>query len=118
MEEKEIQKQKPHTSFNRRLSVVKKNQRDHDNGQEIFFLILFYRGNMTKGEYGKGYYGNLVNTLKLKKINLTSVKVSRFIKFYFKHHFSCLSKFYLELYEEFDRDEIQENKIKTCKYQL
>ena len=119
MEEKEIQKQKPHTSFNRRLSVLKVSNFSIFLAERNFFLlILFYRGNMTKGEYGKGYYGNLVNTLKLKKINLTSVKVSRFIKFYFKHHFSCLSKFYLELYEEFDRDEIQENKIKTCKYQL
>ena len=30
---------------------------EHDNGQEKILKILFYRGSMTKGEYGKGYYG-------------------------------------------------------------
>ena len=32
--------------------------REHDNGQEKCKKKLFYSGNMTKGEYGKGYYGN------------------------------------------------------------
>ena len=38
------------------------------------------------------------------------------MKFDLKYHFSGLYKFYVGLNEEFDRDEIQENKIKTCKY--
>ena len=35
MEEEKIPKQKPHTSFNRLLSVAK-NLREHDNGQEKY----------------------------------------------------------------------------------
>ena len=34
MEEEKIQKKIPHTSFNIRLSVVKKTREEHDNGQE------------------------------------------------------------------------------------
>ena len=36
MEEVKIPKQKPHTSFNRRLSVAKKIRGEHDNGQVKF----------------------------------------------------------------------------------
>ena len=59
MEEEKISKQKPHTSFNRRISVAENNRGEHDNGQEKCSKHLFYSGNMTKGgEYGKWYYGN------------------------------------------------------------
>ena len=53
-EEEKIPKQKPHTSFNRRLSVVKKTRGEHDNGQEKFLKFYFIEGNMAKGEHGKG----------------------------------------------------------------
>ena len=58
MEEEKFQNKKPHTSFNRRLSVVKKPEGTWQRPRKIV-KNLFYRGNMTKGEYGKGYYGNL-----------------------------------------------------------
>ena len=58
MEEDENPKQKPDTSFNRRLSVVK-NWGEHDNGQENFLKFNFI-GEHDKGEYGKGYYDTLI----------------------------------------------------------
>ena len=58
MEEEKIPKQKPHTSFNRRLPVAK-NLRGTWQRPRKMLKILFYMGNMTKGEYGKGYDGNL-----------------------------------------------------------
>ena len=58
MEEEKIPKQKPHTSFNKRLPVVKKPEGTWQRPRKLF-KKLFYRGNMTKGEYGKGYYGIL-----------------------------------------------------------
>ena len=67
MEEEKTPKQKPDTSFNRRLSVAKK-LREHDNGQVKILKSLFYRGNMTKGEYGKGYYGNILLSSYIYKI--------------------------------------------------
>ena len=59
MEEEKNPKQKPHTSFNRRLSVVKKSEGNMTTDKKNFKKILFYRGDMTKGEYGKRYYGSL-----------------------------------------------------------
>ena len=56
MEEEKIPKQKPDTSFNRRLSVAKNPEGNMTTAKKNV-KILFYRGNMTKGEYGKGYYG-------------------------------------------------------------
>ena len=49
MEEENILKQKPHTSYNRRLSVAKNPEGEHDNGQGNFFKFYFTGGNMTKG---------------------------------------------------------------------
>ena len=57
-------KQKPHTSFNRRLSVAKKSEGNMTTERK-FLKILFYRGNMTKGEYGKGYYGIILQFFNL-----------------------------------------------------
>ena len=71
MEEDKIPKQKPHTSFNRRLSVVKNPEGGTWQRPRKMFKILFYRGNMTKGgEYGKGYYGTLII------VNLTPYQAS------------------------------------------
>ena len=61
---RKISKQKPHTSFNRRLFVAKKPEGTWQRPRKML-KKLFYkggtwqRGNMTKGEYGKGYYGNI-----------------------------------------------------------
>ena len=51
MEEEKIPKQKPHTSFNRRLSIAKNPEGSMTTAKKNV-KILFYRG-----EYGKGYYG-------------------------------------------------------------
>ena len=56
MEEEKIPKEKPHTSFNRRLSVVKKPEGNMTTAKKKK-NFYFTGGNMTKGEYGKGYYG-------------------------------------------------------------
>ena len=56
MEEEKIPKQKPHTSFNKRLSIAKNPEGNMTTAKKNL-KILFYRGNMTKGEYDKGYYG-------------------------------------------------------------
>ena len=53
MEEEKTPKQKPDTSFNRRLSVAK-NWGEHDKCQVKMLKILFYRGNMTKRNMAKG----------------------------------------------------------------
>ena len=57
MEEEKIPKQKTHTSFNRRLSVVKNSEGNMTTAKKKFRKFIL-QGNMTKGEYGKGYYGN------------------------------------------------------------
>ena len=49
MENEKIPKQKPHTSFNRRQSVAKNPEGEHDNGQEKYLIFYFTGGNMTKG---------------------------------------------------------------------
>ena len=56
MEEEKIPKHKPHTSFNRRLSVAKNPEGNLQRSRKMS-KFLFYWGNMTKGEYCKGYYG-------------------------------------------------------------
>ena len=47
MEEEKNSKQKPHTSFNRRLSVAKTLRGTLQRPRKML-KILFYRGNMTK----------------------------------------------------------------------
>ena len=44
MEEEKIPKQKPHSSFKRRLPVVKKTRGEHDNGQENFKKFILQGG--------------------------------------------------------------------------
>ena len=77
MKEEKISKQKPHTFFNRRLSVVKKTRGEHDNGQEKFKNLILY-GEHNKGGYGKGYYGILLNLTFRSYFNLKNI--SNFIK--------------------------------------
>ena len=65
MEEEKIPKQKPHTFFNRPLSVAKNpegNMTTANKNIKNFILQGEYDkgGNMTKGEYGKWYYGILI----------------------------------------------------------
>ena len=60
MEEEKNPMQKPDTSFNRRLSVAKNPEGTWQRPRKML-RILFYKGNMTKGEYGKGYYGIYLN---------------------------------------------------------
>ena len=48
MEEEKIPKQKPHTSFNRRLPVAKNPEGNMTTAKKNL-KILFYRGNMAKG---------------------------------------------------------------------
>ena len=57
MEEEKIPKLKPDTSFNRRRSVAKNPE---GTWQQLSKNVknFIWKGNMTKGEYGKGYYGN------------------------------------------------------------
>ena len=38
-----------------------------------FKIFILQGGNMTKGEYGKGYYGNIKYDLRLLKLRLTLV---------------------------------------------
>ena len=54
MEKEKILKQKPHTSFNRRLSVVKNPEGNMITGKKKYLKNLFYRGSMTKGDMAKG----------------------------------------------------------------
>ena len=54
MEEEKIPKQKPHTSFNKRLSVVKNPEGSMTTAKKIFFKNLFYRGNIIRGNMAKG----------------------------------------------------------------
>ena len=54
MEEEKIQKQIPHTSFNRRLSVDKKSEGEHDNGQEKFQKFYFTGGAWQRGNMANG----------------------------------------------------------------
>ena len=44
MEKEKIPKQKPHTSFNRRQSVAKNPEGEHDNGQEKCLKFYFTGG--------------------------------------------------------------------------
>ena len=50
MEEEKIAKQKPHTSFNRRLSVAKNPEGNMTTAKKKFIL----QGDMTKGNMAKG----------------------------------------------------------------
>ena len=49
MEKEKIPKQIPHTSFNRRLSVVKNQRGTWQRPRKNFKKILFYRGEHDKG---------------------------------------------------------------------
>ena len=61
MGEEKTQKQKPHTSFNRRLSVAKNLEGNMTTAKKNVKNFILQGGNMTYEEYGKGYYGNLIN---------------------------------------------------------
>ena len=58
MEEEKIPQQKPYTSLNRRLSVVKNPEVNMTTAKKSVKKIIL-QGNMNKGEYSKGYYGIL-----------------------------------------------------------
>ena len=49
MEEEKIPKQKPHTSFNRLLSAVKKQEGNMTTANKNFKNFILQGGNMTKG---------------------------------------------------------------------
>ena len=75
MEEEKIPKQKPYTFFNRRLSVVKKSEGNMTTAKKNFKNFILQGGTWQSGEYGKGYYGNLVNIILagdsfIKNINI------------------------------------------------
>ena len=59
MEEEKTPKQKPHTYFNRRLFVAKKPEGNMTTTKK-FVKNFILQGEHEKGEYGKGYYGNLL----------------------------------------------------------
>ena len=52
MEVEKISKKKPHTSFNRRLSVAKNPEGNMTTGKKNVKKFILQE------EYGKGYYGN------------------------------------------------------------
>ena len=55
MEEENIKKHKPHTFFNRRLSIViKKTRGNMTTDKKNKIKKLFNRGNMTKGNMAMG----------------------------------------------------------------
>ena len=67
MEKEKIPKQKPLTSFNRRQSVAKNPEGEHDNGQEKCLKFYF-----TGGEHDKG--GNMakgITVINLLKLHLS-----------------------------------------------
>ena len=59
MEKEKIQKQKSHTSFNRRLSVAKKPEGNMTTAKKNFKNFYFIGGIWQREEYGKEYYGNI-----------------------------------------------------------
>ena len=65
MEEEKFPNQKPHTSFNRRLSVVKKPEGNMITAKKKFKNFIL------QGEYGKGYYGNFEEMFKMYFILLS-----------------------------------------------
>ena len=50
MEEEKIQKQKPHTSFNRRLSVAKNPEGNWQRPRKMFKIFILQGGGHDKGE--------------------------------------------------------------------
>ena len=56
MKEEKIPKQKPHTSFNRCLSVAKNPEGNMTTAKKNVKNFILH-GEHDKGEYGKGYYG-------------------------------------------------------------
>ena len=54
MEKEKIPKQKPHTSFNRRQSVAKNAEGEHDNSQEKCLKFYFTGGTWQRGNMAKG----------------------------------------------------------------
>ena len=56
MEEEKIPKQKPHSSFNKRLPVAKNPEGNTTTAKKNFKNFIL-QGEHDKGEYGKGYYG-------------------------------------------------------------
>ena len=57
MEEEKIPKQKPHSSFKRRLPVVKKPEGNMTTAKKNLKNFILQGGTWQRGEYGKGYYG-------------------------------------------------------------
>ena len=72
MEKEKIPKQKPHTSFNRRQSVAKNPEGEHDNGQEKCLKFYFTGGNMTKG----GIWQRVLRYLITHAKYLSSISIS------------------------------------------
>ena len=68
MEEEKIPKQKPHTFFNRRLSVAKKPEGNMTTANKNFKKNYFTGGTWQRGEYGKGYYGISIVRYVLEKL--------------------------------------------------
>ena len=56
MEEEKTSKQKPHTSFNKRLFVAKNLERNMTKVKKNVKIFIL-QGEHDKGEYEKGYYG-------------------------------------------------------------
>ena len=54
MEEEKTPKKKPHTSFNRRLSVAKNSEGNMTTAKKNVKNFIL-QGEHDKGEYGKGY---------------------------------------------------------------
>ena len=73
MKEEKTPKQKPHTSFNRRLSVAKNPEGNMTTAKKNVKNVIS-QGNMTKMEYGKGYYGNKIKfIIELSEIFLKEI---------------------------------------------
>ena len=64
MEEEKIPKQKPHTSFNRRLSVVQKPEGNMTTFKKNLKKFILQGETWQRGEYDKGYYGNIIYKYK------------------------------------------------------
>ena len=91
MEEENIPKKKPDTSFNRRLSVAKNPDRNMTTVKKNVKIFIL-QGNMTKGEYGKGYYGIFVQTICSMEYEVESLTFSFANQFINKWNFKRLKK--------------------------
>ena len=69
MVKEKIPKQKPHTSFNRRQSVVKNPEVEHDNGQEKCLKFYFTRGEHDKGGIWQRVLRYMINKKQKVKVD-------------------------------------------------